>query len=180
VNGVDFTEIATLGAGTTTFGDSGRSSRTTYYYRVRAFNSVGNSAYSNTASVTTPDVAPAAPSSVGASDNGDGSATVRWVDASLNETGFEIRRETWDPKRSRWMGVATVGSVPSGLTSLVDMSGSGTFRYSVRAVNSGAASAYAGPAETTVTGGSSSTSKGKGGGKPDRDPGDVKGNGKGR
>ena len=179
-NGVDFSEVATLGAGTTSFNDGGLSARTTYYYRVRAYNSAGNSGYSNTGSVTTPEVAPpppAAPASVGAADNGDGSASVSWVDASSNETGFEVRREKYDTKRGRWTGATTVGSVPSGVTSIADQCGPGTFRYSVRAVNSGGASAFAGPAQTTVTGGTTS-SKGKGGGgKPPKDP-SGKGGGK--
>ncbi len=49
-NGVDFTEVATLGAATTSFVDNGVVASSNYYYRVRAFNSVGNSAYSNTGS----------------------------------------------------------------------------------------------------------------------------------
>jgi hypothetical protein len=149
--------------------------KTSYWYRVRAFNGAGLSAYSNTASAATPDVAPAAPAAVSATDNGDGSAAVNWLDASSNETGFEVRREKYDSRRGRWSGATTVGSVPSGVTSLDDQSGPGTFRYSVRAVNSGGASGYAGPAQTTVTGGT--TSGGKGGGKPPKDP-SGKGGGK--
>jgi hypothetical protein len=159
-NGVDFAEIATLGANATGFADTGLSAKTSYWYRVRAFNSAGLSGYSNTGAATTPDVAPAAPSSVSAQDNGDGSAGVSWVDASSNETGFEVRRETWDSRRSVWKGPTTVGTVPAGVTSLVDLAGSGTYRYTVRAVSAGAASSFAGPAEVSVTGGSSK----KGGG----------------
>jgi peptidyl-Asp metalloendopeptidase len=160
-NGVDFSEIASLGAAATSFVDNGVVASSNYYYRVRAFNSVGNSVYSNTGSVTTPAVpapapeptpAPAQPSSVAAKNGADGSATVTWVDASTNETGFEVRRETWDAKRKVWKSLITVGTVPSGFTSLGDMSGNGTFRYTVRAVNSGGASGLAGPASVTVTG----------------------------
>ncbi|MEJ2603252.1 MAG: M12 family metallo-peptidase [Gammaproteobacteria bacterium] len=182
-NGVDFSEIATLGAGTTSYRDSGLSSRTTYYYRVRAYNSVGNSGFSNTDSVTTPDEEappPAAPSSVAATNNGDGSATVSWTDASSNETGFEIQRETWDTRKSTWSQTKTVGSVPAGVTSMADQSGPGTYRYRVRAVNGSAASAYAGPASTTVTGGDSTNNgpgNGRGGGS---DGGGKPGNGHGR
>ena len=166
-NGVNFSEIATLGAGTTSFNDNGVTARTTYYYRTRAYNSAGNSGYSNTGSVTTPDDAPppavpAPPASVAAANNGDGSASVSWADASSNETSFEIRREKYNSKRRRWSGATTVGSVPSGVTSMVDQSGSGTFRYSVRAVNGGGASTYAGPAQTDVTGGSKGGGKGRG------------------
>lgn len=162
VNGVDFAEIASLGTNATSFTDSGLSARTGYWYRVRAFNSVGNSAYSNTGSVTTPDVAPAAPTGVAAANNGDGSASVSWVDASSNENGFEVRRETWDAKRKVWKGATTVATVPAGVTSVADLSGNGTFRYSVRAVSTGISSGYGGPAQVTVSGGT--TTKGKGGG----------------
>ena len=47
-------EIATVGPNVTTYGDGGLSSSTTYDYRVRSSNSTGSSAYSNTASATTP------------------------------------------------------------------------------------------------------------------------------
>jgi uncharacterized protein YunC (DUF1805 family) len=152
-DGVVFTEIASLGAGASSYANSGLTARTNYYYRVRAYGSAGNSAYSNTASVTTPDVAPVAPSSVAAINDADGSATVKWVDASSNETGFEVRRETWDTRKSAWTGATTVASVPAGYSSVIDLSGNGTYRYSVRAVNTGGGSNYAGPVQTTVTGG---------------------------
>ena len=133
-NGVDFAEIAALGAGSASFVDSGLTARMTYWYRVRAFNSAGQSNYSATVAVTMPDVAPAAPADVKALNNSDGSATVSWADASANETGFEVRRETWDARRGVWKSATIVGTVPAGVSSLVDVSGSGTFRYSVRAL----------------------------------------------
>jgi serine protease AprX len=53
-DGLNFSLIATVGANVTTSTDGGRTAGTTYYYRVRAFNSRGNSAVSNVASATTP------------------------------------------------------------------------------------------------------------------------------
>ncbi len=50
---VTFTEIGTTAANVTTFNSTTLTSGTTYYYRVRAYNAGGNSAYSNTASATT-------------------------------------------------------------------------------------------------------------------------------
>jgi hypothetical protein len=163
-NGVDYAEIATLGAGATSMVDNGVIASSNYYYRVRAYNSAGNSAYSNVATVTTPVASapvPAAPSSVAARNDGDGSATVTWADASTTETGFEVRREKWDSKRSVWAGLTTVGTVPAGYTSLDDMCGNGTYRYSVRAVNAAGASRLAGPAAVTVTGGATRGNSGK-------------------
>ena len=52
-DGVNFTEIATKGINVTSHTDPGLASGT-YYYRVRAFNAIGNSGYSNTASTTIP------------------------------------------------------------------------------------------------------------------------------
>ena len=48
-----FAEIATVGAGVTTFNNTGLAASTAYSYRVRATNAGGFSAYSNTASATT-------------------------------------------------------------------------------------------------------------------------------
>ena len=53
-----FTQIATNAAGVNTYNDSGLTATTTYYYRVRSYNANGNSAYSNTASKTTPNAPP--------------------------------------------------------------------------------------------------------------------------
>ena len=52
-NGVSFAQIGSVGPGVTTYSDTGLNSNTIYYYRVRANNNAGNSAYTNTASVTT-------------------------------------------------------------------------------------------------------------------------------
>jgi acid phosphatase type 7 len=48
-----FTQIATVGANTTSYTSTGLSRHTTYYYRVRAYGSGGDSTYSNVASATT-------------------------------------------------------------------------------------------------------------------------------
>jgi hypothetical protein len=52
-NATSFGQIGTTGAGVTSYLDTNLHSHTTYYYRVRAFNAVGRSAYSNTNGATT-------------------------------------------------------------------------------------------------------------------------------
>jgi len=47
-----FTQIALVGANITTYSDTGVSAGVSYSYRVRAYNTGGNSAYSNTATAT--------------------------------------------------------------------------------------------------------------------------------
>ena len=57
-SGSGFANIATLGANATSFTNTGLAASTTYFYRVRASNSAGNSAASNEASATTQASAP--------------------------------------------------------------------------------------------------------------------------
>jgi len=91
-----YTEIATLGAGTTSFSNLGLASSTSYTYRIFAYNTIGNSTYSNEATAFTP----AAPSLPAAPDNLAGIAVsqdeieLTWVDHSDNESGFRIERKT--------------------------------------------------------------------------------------
>lgn len=57
-DGVNFSEIATVGPNQTSYSDTGLPSNTTRYYQVRGFNSVGNTDYTNIASATTQTATP--------------------------------------------------------------------------------------------------------------------------
>jgi len=70
-NGGSYSQINTVGANVTTYADSGLAPSTTYRYRVRAFNSAGDSGYSNESSATTlPCIFSLSPASLGVSRNG--------------------------------------------------------------------------------------------------------------
>ena len=53
-DGIRYTQIASVGANITSFANSGLTASKLYYYRVRAYNVSGHSAYSNVASARTP------------------------------------------------------------------------------------------------------------------------------
>ncbi len=74
--GGPYSEIATVGANVTTYSNTGLSSSTTYYYRVRAYNANGNSASSSVASATTQSPPP--------SDGGGGGGGCGVIDSNKN------------------------------------------------------------------------------------------------
>lgn len=78
-------------ANATTYGDSGLTGSTTYYYRIRAVRGLSHSAWSSTASVTTPaapfsmlDLTPAGWWKADALVLSDGAAVSSWADSSGN------------------------------------------------------------------------------------------------
>jgi len=85
----NFSQIGTVPAGTTTFGNTGLTPSTTYSYQVRATDGAGNfTAYSNTAVATTAAVvdtqAPTAPGNLGATAAGNTQINLSWVAATDN------------------------------------------------------------------------------------------------
>jgi fibronectin type 3 domain-containing protein len=88
-DGTNFSQVATVGTDTTSYLDTALNFGTNYFYRVRATNSFGDSAYTNTASVTTP-VPPAAPSNAVATLVTTNEIDFSWQDNSNTEDGYEI------------------------------------------------------------------------------------------
>ena len=93
LDGVSFSDIGSVAAGVTSFTDTGLASKTTFHYRVLAFNSAGESDYSTAAHATTPD-SPGPPPGLHIADL-DGLADVnskRWdatVEAQAVDAGGE-------------------------------------------------------------------------------------------
>jgi titin len=139
-DGVNFTQVASVGAGVTSYSSTGLSPSTTYYYRVQAYNSVGTSGYSNTASATTTAqvTVPTAPSNLTATVTAKNKITLKWQDNSNNESGFQIEQST---NGVNFTQIATVGP---NVTSYSDsgVRKNTLYYYRVRAYNSAGSSAY--------------------------------------
>ncbi len=108
-----------------------------------------------------PATPPAAPSDATATAAGT-TVTVTWTDNSDDETGFEVVREFLH-KNGSWRGATVIATTGADATSVTDDPGSGTFRYSIRAVNDAGASTYT-VTDPVAVSGSGSGGGGSGGG----------------
>ena len=147
----------------TSYTNTGAAVGKTYYYRVKAVNSVGTSGYSNIVSGKAKAAAPAAPS-VTAGNSSTGKPQLTWKAVS-GAVKYEVYRSTRQNS-----GYSLLGTTTS--TSYVNTGASTgtTYYYRVKAVNrNGMASGYsnivsckakaAAPAAPSVTAGNSSTGK---------------------
>ncbi len=91
-----YSEIATVGADTTSYGDTGLQPATSYTYRVRAFNSVGDSSYSNEATATT--APPPPPGAILLSDDFEDGVADGWTAVtgawSVETDGTKVYRQS--------------------------------------------------------------------------------------
>ena len=142
-----WTQIAQLAANVTSYTNSSLTANTTYLYRVRAFNAVGNSTYSNEATVTTPAPAvPVAPSALTATALSTSQVGLAWTDNSGNESGFRIERRT--TSSTVWTQIAQLAANVTSYTNS-SLTANTTYLYRVRAFNAVGNSTYSN--EATVT-----------------------------
>ena len=138
----DFVQIATVGANVASYANSGLSASTSYSYRVRAYNVVGDSDYSNIASAETPaaPAVPAAPSNLVATAVSRSQINLVWTDNATNESGFYIER-CRGTTCTNFAQIATVGVDVTAYNN-TGLSANTSYRYRVRAYNLSGASAY--------------------------------------
>jgi M6 family metalloprotease-like protein len=135
-DGVNWSFLANRATNVTSFNDTGLAADTTYHYRVLAFNGVGDSAYSASASATTdPDLPPdppAAPSGMTAVAAGPNSMDLAWTDNADNESGFFIQRST---DGTNFATVASVGVNTTAYTDVTGLQANTLYYYQVYAHN---------------------------------------------
>lgn len=140
-----FAQIATVGAGVKTYAVTGLTATTAYYFRVRAYNSAGDSAYSNTASASTLAATLSAPSGLSASALSKSSIGLKWTDTNTAESGYKVERligKTW----------TQIGTVGANTTTYTDsgLAAATSYSYRVRAYTSSANSSYSSTASATT------------------------------
>lgn len=145
-NGTTWVEVADLAANTVSWSHTGRTEGTLHYYRVKAYNTGGDSAYSNTDSATTPLIAP---SGLVATPTAPTSTRIdlSWTDNSAAETGQSVERSLTGT--SGWTEIATPAANATTYSD-TGLSPSTTYYYRVRATGA-AASAYSSTANATTS-----------------------------
>jgi predicted phage tail protein len=144
----DWSEIASVGAGITNFENINLTPSTTYYYRVRAYNAIGNSGFSNTVNATTHGdmPIPIAPTDLYADAVSNSEIFLSWTDNSDNEAGFKIERAG---ASMNWREIAIAGvDTPYFLNA--ELTASVTYYYRIRAFNDGGNSDYTNTAFATT------------------------------
>ncbi|MDD5194775.1 MAG: fibronectin type III domain-containing protein [Candidatus Omnitrophica bacterium] len=147
VAGANYTQIGTVAANITVYNNTGLNANTTYDYKVRAYNNAGNSTYSNTASASTAQVFPQAPSNLQATAVSSSQINLNWQDNSNNEAGFKIERSL--SSSSGFSQIASVSNISS--YSNTGLNASTTYYYKVLAYNGGGNSAYSNLANATTS-----------------------------
>jgi mannan endo-1,4-beta-mannosidase len=137
---------------TPSFSNTGLSPNTTYFYRVRAINGAGASAYSTPVSVTTGQTGtvPGTPGTPSTSSVTAGSLTLSWTASSGTVTNYQIERATGATSTTfTQIGTSTTASFNDG-----GLAANTTYRYRVRATNSAGSSAYSAITNVTTAQGS--------------------------
>jgi len=129
--------IFTTVANVVTYQSIGLTANTTYYYRVRAYNAVGNSAYCTQKGAKT--YALAAPSGLVATAVSNTRIDLKWTDNTTTETGFKIERKTG--VTGAWSEIFIAGANVITYQNIA-LPANTTYYYRVRAYNALGTSAY--------------------------------------
>lgn len=140
-----YSQITYVGTDATSYTNTGLTQNTEYYYRVRAYNASGYSAYSNEEAAMTPTLN--APSNLTVTLLSSYQIGLTWTDNSSDETSFYIERKTGASGT-----YSTVTSVGVNVTTYTDSSvlDNTEYYYRVRAYNGNAYSAYSNEVNATT------------------------------
>ncbi len=130
-----------------TFTDAGLTENTEYFYRIKAFNPIGDSNYSNEANAITPFGVPMPPTNLSAIAVSAMRIDLTWNDAASNETGFKMERKTGD---GSWSLLATLEPNTLAYTDLDGITEVTTYFYRIYALNTAGNSTFSNIATVTT------------------------------
>jgi hypothetical protein len=140
--GVNWTQVGSVGASVLVFSDTTAVAGTNHQYRVKAYNSAGDSAASGVASALTVPTAPSA-TAVAVSDT---QINITWSNV-LGESGYRVERSS-DGGGSWTFSVNLTADVTSYSNTV--LASATAYTYRVRASNSTGSSAYSGTTSATT------------------------------
>jgi PKD repeat protein len=139
-----------------TFGDGGTGSGAstshtyttagTFTATLKVTDNAGATATKSLTIAATAAAPPAAPTNLTAAADANRLVTLRWTDASSNETGFSIERAV----KARTLSFTAVGTVGANVTAFSQTVTAGQWVYRVRAFNANGNSAYSNQATLRV------------------------------
>jgi hypothetical protein len=131
-NGGSYVAVGSTTANATSFNDTGATADQTYQYRVRAYNTVGYSSYTQSNQVVTATVVPSAPTITWTfvSTSTPAQVYLGWSHSGNNEDGFRIERST-DNVNFTVIGTSSRDTSDFGDGDVL----AGTYYYKVHAYN---------------------------------------------
>jgi subtilisin family serine protease len=142
-----WTTIATLGPNVTSYQDLAVSPGAIYLYTVLAFNETTESGLSNEVLVTIPGIALPPPTNLTAVAVSSSQINLRWVDNSINELGFRVRRRAGTT--GGWAEIAVLPADQTTFTNTGLLPGQ-AYTYTVSAFDAGTESALTNEATATT------------------------------
>ncbi len=139
-----WTTITTTNANITSYSNTPLTDGTKYYYRVYAFNSNGNSGFSNEVNAVTPMLAPTNLTV----QTVNSQAVLRWLDNSQSEDGYTVERK--EGPTGQYAKVTDAASNATAYTDVTVTAGRQYF-YRVRGFNSNINSSYSNEASVIIT-----------------------------
>ena len=131
----------TLAANLAKYTDSAVEANTKIYYRVRAFNGAGNSAWSNVLKLTAPGELPDNPAKLSVIGSDSSSITIGWTDNANNEQGFIVERSAVG-FNGPWSKIATITNDNAVSYKNSGLAKKTMYWYRVQAYNSDGDSGY--------------------------------------
>ena len=139
---VGFTAIDTFPASQNVYQDANLTNNTTYFYRMRAFNINGFSAYSNLSNATTSNLLAPANVTLQIINDSRAGIEVNWINSSANVTGFIVERANVLEKGGQFGKVVENYRHDTDYLDTTGIKPNQVYHYRIKALNQAISSPY--------------------------------------